>query len=317
MSPRSLLPLAIGLLVAWAACIGPADSTRPADAPNPNQPVVGIDEGAIQGRVLDDALIPIEGALVVLDQAVEAVSDESGLFAFSLVPPGPHSIRATREGFGEAWLEVTVTAGAVAQATFQLVPFASHVAYYETSTRVGEISCSIGFRVFAVQNGAPNRANPCGVFSIVGVAEDLNQEWLTHNVGTRTDGKVGFWGETEWQPNQPLGQELLVNWGVQSDGVGGRNGWPLVQVEGRSPLAARIPIDVVMPYWEGNVNGTTTGECPPQGPCELYSLHYPRANVTGSSTLDAAPYVQQRYTDYLTTFFFGTLPERFSVLPDN
>lgn len=308
---RVLLASAALLGVVLAGC-----AKVPTAEPRTDLAEVSSDAGAIDGLVHDESLLPLPGATVLLDGAVEARTNESGRFAFSLVTPGTHALLAFQAGFRDAAFQLVVSAGEIARPNLLLVPETVQEPYFETTIQDGTICASVGFRSSEFQNGTNNRANPCGIFSIAGVAADLDQEWLDHVVGSRLDGKVGFWGETEWQPSQTLGQELVVNWGVQSHGIGGSSGWPVIQIGGRSPLSVAIPLDLVLPYWEGTAEDSNTGACPEEGPCELYSLHFGRPNVTTLPQLDVAPYIQQRYTDYLTTFYYGELPVRFSALPD-
>ena len=84
-----------------------------------------VDTGSIAGRVVDDERYPIYGALVTVREANRtAEADASGAVTFNGVAPGTYSLFASRLGYTGAALRVTVTAGAVANATLVLRPLA-------------------------------------------------------------------------------------------------------------------------------------------------------------------------------------------------
>src|SRR5262245_22807394 len=74
----------------------------------------GPETGLIQGKVANADGEGLPGVQVTLEggrgQQV-TVTNESGSYRFSLVPPGSYMVKATLEGFNEGHLNVQVNAG--------------------------------------------------------------------------------------------------------------------------------------------------------------------------------------------------------------
>lgn len=97
--------------------------------------------GSVTGYVLDDSLLPIEGAKVSLLTAdglsvyQEVETDESGAYGFVYVPAGVYQVEAKAAGFDVGILTVTVVAGQVLSDTSFYLPAAfADVAYYITDS---------------------------------------------------------------------------------------------------------------------------------------------------------------------------------------
>ena len=79
--------------------------------------------GTIQVSVISSALgQPVQGAAVSVDAASVGVTGTDGSLVISNVTAGDHTVAVTATGFESASQAVTVTAGGVATATFDLVP---------------------------------------------------------------------------------------------------------------------------------------------------------------------------------------------------
>jgi hypothetical protein len=92
-----------------------------AAAPAPNEAT-----GSIVGSVLDEELLPIYDAEVVLQSNdVRTRTDGAGAFTLNSVAPGEYMVIAVAIGFDQAAKKVQVVAGEVAHANFTLhaIPF--------------------------------------------------------------------------------------------------------------------------------------------------------------------------------------------------
>ena len=75
----------------------------------------GSQTGTIDGRVLDPQGGPLPGATVTLEgpqTTLNAITDAKGHYRFSLLTPGPYTVRAELEGLGEGGLAASLQAGA-------------------------------------------------------------------------------------------------------------------------------------------------------------------------------------------------------------
>jgi len=81
----------------------------------------GDGPGQVVGRVIAGKA-PVAGALVVLDEAQQATTDEDGGFTFDEVEPGSHSLAVSADGFDEVVVEIQVGAGAASETEIELTP---------------------------------------------------------------------------------------------------------------------------------------------------------------------------------------------------
>ena len=84
----------------------------------------GQEQGSITGRVLDQATAePLDGVTVSIEGGSSAiVTDRQGTFNFSSVPVGSLTIRVERPGYVSVVEGVSITAGEVILAQFELFP---------------------------------------------------------------------------------------------------------------------------------------------------------------------------------------------------
>ncbi|HEX9815451.1 MAG TPA: carboxypeptidase-like regulatory domain-containing protein, partial [Candidatus Thermoplasmatota archaeon] len=137
---RSLVIVPL-LLVAFSGCVVGESATTdpPATAASLDE-----DKGAIQGTIINDEGLPIANVLVgILETNEQTMTAQSGEYTFSNVVPGAITVSATILGYESASKRVTVEAGAVAQANFQLLPISIEEPFYVSLQDVGNIQCSV------------------------------------------------------------------------------------------------------------------------------------------------------------------------------
>jgi hypothetical protein len=141
---RPLLPLAVAVLVLLAGCAqAPAKATASRDEENGAGagPSVGFHDvnttaatGGVSGVVVDEAIRPLAGANVTLDQAQKTVvTDAEGLFTFEGLAPGAFTLRVTAAGHMPVLQTVTVEAGTVTKVKVVLLTTSAKDSPYHVS----------------------------------------------------------------------------------------------------------------------------------------------------------------------------------------
>lgn len=264
--------------------------------------------GAIDGIVTDEQLLPIDGALIVLDAKRNATSDAAGSFAFRYLQPGAYSLTATKPGFANSTQTVEIRAGESSRVVFTLIAAPSLEAYHETFVQKGLLGCSA-----TVEDTFIYYIN-CEAIYIAG-QHSLDRHILIFRFG-RLDANVsGFWAETAWTPNQLFARTLWVNWGISSGSVPSQNlyiVYPFYDDWGKSPHRQRLPLHLLT----NMLKNRTSDMCKMDGDCSIISVNY-----AGHDTFTLLPrgigaQFQQRFDQYLTVFRRGELPAEFSVVPD-
>ena len=96
--------------------------------------------GVLRGRVLDaDTHGGVDGARVTVDGRA-TTSANGGVYLLSEIPAGRHRLLATRLGFGDAAIEVTVGSGDTTTADIELAPLAVPLAPITTMARSGALT---------------------------------------------------------------------------------------------------------------------------------------------------------------------------------
>ncbi len=177
--------------------VGPGDQEIPTVAP-PAQ----FDDttGAVEGIVLDEEQQPIAGAQVGLLQpssnlSITTTADLSGRFTFSQVTPGTYQLFAQQLGFETAARSVTITAGEVLPASFQLTKIAIQQGYVEVWSKRGYFQCSTTIL---------GSTGPCGFFPQVGnvtpISSLFNQQGSRAFIYNVSAGVVSAFNEMRWTP---------------------------------------------------------------------------------------------------------------------
>ncbi|MGB0652453.1 MAG: carboxypeptidase-like regulatory domain-containing protein [Thermoplasmatota archaeon] len=155
--------------------------------------------GVIRGVVVDQAIRPVDGALVQVPQpggapALSMETDASGAFGFDGLQPGPYFLRITKVGYNDAQVSVDVVAGVDEPAAIKVLLEANPSAapYVQLFTFNGFIECSTG--VLAVCG----LANAVG--EIAGVGNLTNDHFL--EVYEVDPGARFLQSEMVWQSTQ-------------------------------------------------------------------------------------------------------------------
>lgn len=219
MKALFLASLLVAALVAGCAAEPKADET--VDPAAFDDVVVTDTTGAIRGVVVTEAIVPIEGALVVLAGGANKTTDAEGAFVFNGLEAGDYFLTVSRLGFLTVQTSATVVANQaeppVTKVTL-LPDAAAQKPFYQEYVFDGFIQCSGTF--VAVSFAACSAAN---IFIPItddrfGVFYDMTQK--------------PTWMQTEmiWTSTQALGGEMTVSysWGCDTNsgflcdhGVGG------------------------------------------------------------------------------------------------
>ena len=137
MQSFGLLVTGLFVTVALAACIGDGQKN---DVPPAQATAAAYDEntGSVTGQVIDESLLPIEGAVAsLLPPNATAVyrfvrTDPSGRFAFNFIPAGDYKVEIKAPGFEVLVRDVKLMAGDIQDLKFRMTVGFADVAYYVT-----------------------------------------------------------------------------------------------------------------------------------------------------------------------------------------
>lgn len=122
----------------FAGCVG----ETPKSATGPN---VSLDKDvtAIRGIVIDDELVPIEGATIT-DAGSDrtAMTDAQGVFILGPLEEGEHPLTASKIGYQSVSIDVRIFDEPVEGIRFILTAAASNVPYHETTNHVTFVNCA-------------------------------------------------------------------------------------------------------------------------------------------------------------------------------
>ena len=338
------LALAVfGLLtVLFAGCIaGESASTEPGASteapPEASAATFDDDKGAVQGTIINDEGLPIANVLVgILETSAQTMTAQTGGFTFSNVLPGEYTLSASILGYESASKRVTIEAGAIAQANFQLLPISVEGPFYVSLQDVGNIQCSITWfpgtplgdpvTGFPGDPGWYTSLQACGVLGIVPGANSVNplppsKFDLTFPAPAGTQELLL---EMVWQSTQATGSGLsfgaedptLVNTGENYGGAAGP-----------SPLSIYADTQKVL-----NVTAQV-GTDPAEDDFEVYTRTFSTANTTNMALPVPIPAIpvwgapanqkadvglafDQKFEIWMTAFVRMTKPDQFSALAD-
>ncbi|HLE47164.1 MAG TPA: carboxypeptidase regulatory-like domain-containing protein, partial [Candidatus Thermoplasmatota archaeon] len=203
------------VLFAVAGCVdegvGQAGSANQPIAPaKPAE--VSDDAGGLQGFVLNEEALPVEGAIVAIPaHNLSTTADASGRYSLSLIPPGKQNLFVSALGYESLGRSVDIVAGNVQEITFQLVQVGVVEWFPDTKVEAGNIQCSVraypGVPTGGV-GGLPmwvTGVAVCGAVSPPTSPPDrflINFNWK--------DAAQEVLLEMEWKSTQTLGKELGV-----------------------------------------------------------------------------------------------------------
>lgn len=178
------------VLLALSGCLGGRDGGA--------GPTPGAGYGAIQGRVLEEAGLPLPETVVrvlLLDR--NATTGEDGAFRLDAVPAGPWRLLASAPGHASATRDVQVSAQTIHRVDFTLRTLTLPDPRHPTVNFPGRLSCNLVMGVH------------CG--------QALPQEDSTHRFPVES-GLRAVLVELEWDPTLPAAaQRLHVNLRAATD----------------------------------------------------------------------------------------------------
>lgn len=167
--------------------------------------------GVIRGVVVDNAIVPIEGATVTIKSLeLETTSLADGSFGFSDLDPGNYFLDVSKVGFDKVQASASVEAGVDKPpiVRVQLTEDPGSLPTVETLVFEGFIQCSVVTPVV--------RAAVCAVPGIVGI--DLGDDFITY---FDIDEPDFIQSELLWDSTQPAGDNLaLQNYGGRASADG-------------------------------------------------------------------------------------------------
>lgn len=302
-------PLTACLLLVLAACVeaGATGKSQPSASPPAPPATVSADTGGIEGIVTDDGQTPIpEAQVAILGQNLSAETDAAGRFSFSHVTPGRAQVVVGKIGYSQVARVVEVRAGEIVQATFVLEVLAIREPYHRTQTQAGFLGCSMDVRQTG-SNGSLFTFAACGLIYYAG-AQSVDRFRVDWDLGV-TDNTTGLWAESTWRSTQAAGSGLRVWWVTYKGDLLNS----LLDTRGKDPLGGPIDGKAFLKV-KGDRASSPNALC--ANACHLTTFHYTWANTFNNQyPIEAGVTVQQRVDDYVTLFFDGELPEKFTVLP--
>ncbi len=290
--------VAIMAALIMAGCAGePVAEPEPA---NGLAPEVDETTGAVCGVVVDPAVNPLEGVTVVIDVAGEkqdALTDVEGLFCFGKLPPGFYQLEASKAGYTDA----SIQAQAVANVTnpplvnIQLNKLFDQDPFVIQFKFEGRLACHVqaGLTAPCVTDWTqlvPGCGSGCvpQLRTVMGDARDfisaVDAGWQAHVV------------EMVWEPSsQATSAEMGLI--IRDFAVGGGT-HQFGEMEGTSPLWIRFDVNEVHP--------TQGGGDPTMIPAEGYDqiIHFAGVRTASGDLVAAA--VEQQFTVFSHTFYYGT-----------
>lgn len=139
------LGLLIALLaVALAGCGAPAKSGKGSTDSGFEEFEIPEDALALRGVVVDQAIVPLQGAAVRLEDGRETNTTEKGTFAFVGMEPGSYLVTAAKPGYIGASTTVTVASADDPIARVQLTYDPGTLPFHETVSKKGLLQCGMG-----------------------------------------------------------------------------------------------------------------------------------------------------------------------------
>ncbi len=318
--------------IGLAGCIGGGGDDLQTANDDPSGPAeVTEDTGGLSGTVTDEEGLPVEGAQVALQspgkEGLETTTDESGFFSFSNVAPGTWQLFIQKLGFDSVGRQVSVNAGQVTEVQEALAAVAVEEPHAITQIQDGNIQCSIRFYPGVPLTGivAPGwytGVAVCAIAPIPTLPED--KFLLSWEIPEENANEVLL--EMTWQSTQALGRTLSValehpshiNDGTQTYG----------DLTGPSPLIVYASEAKIQNVTEEN----DEDDCV-ESKCNFTTRVFAAANFTEldwptdpptapvfgqmhERLLDAGFVLDQKFTQYLTSFHFQQKPDAFTALPN-
>lgn len=230
MNPKPLFPLIVGLLV--SGCADHQTSTA-----LPSTPALGDELSGILGQVLDEEMLPVQGANVKIESLpdAETTTGEAGNFSFLHLPPGEYKLTASKVGYRVATHSVHVALGEYAQASLVLDAAPVSVARQVTYQAEGYIELAVdaaGFWFPFNFTGTPTSTrlvNQLEGDAVTGVAA---MEWEPSLPGTAKWMSLSFWFLSETLDRQEGPSPLAIRTDELAQEIQGSSNWQITTAWG-------------------------------------------------------------------------------------
>jgi hypothetical protein len=146
MRIQPLLVLTLLSTALLAGCFGPGDGGPKTDDDTPGLDVTES-TGGIRGIVVDPAVVPVEGAAIVIAGSDKnTTSDETGQFTFVGLAPGDYLLSVGKPGFTGAQVTANVVAGVASPPIVKvlLTPLSTATPYLDFYKLDGFYECAHG-----------------------------------------------------------------------------------------------------------------------------------------------------------------------------
>ena len=237
------------------------------------------------------------------------MSDASGHYSLSKVPPGTNVLYAQKLGYEAFGRSVDVVAGEVMQVDVILIATEIAEGWKNILKQVGLLGCGLSWRPAVVYSGV----SACGA---------VTWEYDRFLIVWKLTGKVPEWKgvvfEAEWRSTQAAGAGLSINW--EANGCANVGSARFARTAGHSPVRAHLdPIQL-----EDRLKNVTNGTCGQNAcssttkKCELYSRSFSYPDTLGtSSPADIGFTFQQRHDLYIAEFYNEPAPIDYTSLADH
>lgn len=336
---------AIAVLLAnlMAGCVGEAESTADPGTKAGGPAQFDDVSGGIEGSITDTELQPIVGALIgilrsdVILEDFTVLSDESGAFSFSNVPPGTHTLAGSALGYASGSRSIEVEAGAITQASLIVDKLASVGPYHVTEILPGTAG-GFNYRVtpecmyfssqIPVQTPVNTLVKTCG-----GIAGgDFGQPHFIDQFQKDLDWRTMV-AELVWQPQSTVtgrGLSMDINAPNITRGTGGSidqaDPYTFDKESANAPIITRIDLPdtlVERGIPESDWYSYPGGEGCESGSCDWFIrlFAYPcdisaNAGGCGATPVDFGAPQDMPVTLYFSIFYRDQAEPDFTALPD-
>ena len=251
---------------------------------------------AIRGVVVNEAIVPLEGATVTLPDGKSTTSNEHGAFAFIDVEAGTYLLTASKPGFTGASASVDVVGEDDRVVRIQLISDPTTAPWSQTVSVRGFLQCGIGlpagssYSACQTPNGASEIA--CDTSGdVVCLGQPMDHRGILEVAVP--DGLPMFaQAEAVWDATNPSAQDLLWQSFARHPGT----------LEFNDAESAQGPSPLLMPWNQTRLQDNEIGV----GQVFVFQV-YPASSTTGGNVV-----LQQQVELFVTTFYHYAPPEGWS-----
>lgn len=323
MRQGTVLLVIVLLAAPLAGCLGgDGDADEPLQE---EQADVTESLGGIQGVVTDNAVQPIVGANLTLEELGEtATTANDGSYAFSRIQPGTYTMIARAEGFVTTKETVTVEADEVATVDLLLTHLTSDQAFMQQQELVGFVECGAGWWVTPMvlpYSAVAACAVPNTALEVAGLSGNATNDRFMHVFDLEAPVSTVVYEMTWGSENTALSTNIEVAGFPNDDEATFHEGAGLPPLYARldEPVFQRVATNFTE-LCEG-ANGTEAND----NYCgfNFWDKGWPlQVRVFASSDCSetparVCPVLQEEFTHYVSAFYNEPAPDGFAILDEN